>query len=74
MARRIKVGLNSGKKEARLSPMGQAYSGLRMGFQTSVALDSGESAARITVPQTEAELRNAPIEGDLNVRRLQMLR
>ena len=72
MARQIRVGLNSGKKEVKLSPVGLVSNGLRGRFVRLMVNCSADSAARTEAFEVEADQKNIILEG-LTLRRMQIL-
>jgi len=73
MARQIRVGLNSRKKEAKLSPLGLASNGLRGRLVRLMANCSADSTARTKAFEVEAYQKNVYLEGP-TLKRMQILR
>lgn len=73
MARQIRVGLNSGKKEAKLSSVGLVGNGLRGRLVRLMANCSADSAARTEAFEVGADQKNVSLEGT-TLKRMQILR
>jgi hypothetical protein len=73
MARQIRVGLNPGKKEVKLSPMGLVSNGLRERLVRMMTTFSTDSGARTKAFEVEACQKNAYLEGS-TLKRMQILR
>ena len=73
MARQIRVGLNPGKKDAKLSSVGLASNGLRERLVRMVTSFSADSGARTKAFEVEAYQKNAYLEGS-TLKRMQILR
>jgi hypothetical protein len=73
MARHIKVKLNSGRKETKLSHVGMASNGLRGRFLKLMTICSADSAAGKKAFELVADRKNVSLEG-LTLTRMQILR
>jgi hypothetical protein len=73
MARHIKVELNSGRKETKLSHVGMASNGLGRRLLKPITFCSADSAAGKKAFELEAGWKNVSLE-DLTLTRMQILR
>jgi hypothetical protein len=73
MARQIRVGLNSGKKEEKLNPVGLASNRLRGALVRLMANSSADSATRTKAFEVAADQKSISLEGP-TLKRMEIFR